>query len=185
MASPNNNYPKATIELPTAVQEPGSAVPTTNGSPIRTSALSDGASSRRSRNGSKRRARRRAKKLDRLLPDSLPDLDQIPLFVRNVAAWRGLGYSLRQIGAIAGMTPQALSVMLVRQKTCLLDAARRPNELTGLSPRAVNSLGSLGIATRSAARDLKDLEARLRAQRNCGDKTRREIFDWIASQPEE
>jgi hypothetical protein len=183
MASPNNNCPEMTVELPTTVQEPGTASPTTNGSLIRTSAVSDGLSSR-SRNGSKRRARRRATQLDGLLPNRLPDLDQIPLFVRNVAAWRGLGYSLRQIGAIAGMTPQALSVMLVRQKTCLLDAARRPNELTGLSPRAVNSLGSLGIATRSAARDLKDLEARLRAQRNCGHKTRREILEWISSQPE-
>ena len=116
---------------------------------------------------------------------SLPAVENVPLFVRTVAAWRGLGYSLREISAQCGVTPQALSVMLVRQRESLLAASSRPNELAGLSPRAVNSLGSLGISTKAAARRLHDLEARLRAQRNCGHKTRREIFDWIASHREE
>jgi hypothetical protein len=108
----------------------------------------------------------------------LPDLGKVPLFVRNVATWRGLGYSLRQISAQSGVTPQALSIMLARQRASLLAAALRPGDLADLSPRAVSCLGRLGIATRKKANSIKDLEALLRVQRNCGRKTIREVLEW-------
>ena len=110
----------------------------------------------------------------------VPCLEEIPLHVRNVAALRGLGYSFRQIGATYGVTPQAASVMLARQKA-LLKNLQRQSELTGLSPRAVNCLGRLGLRNREAARAVSDLEAKLQHQRNCGQKTIREILDWIGA----
>ena len=112
-------------------------------------------------------------------PLALPDIEKLPLFARNVAAWFGLGYSLRQISTQAGVTPQALSVMLVRLRAELRAATNRPGELAGLSPRAVNALGVLGITSRAAARRIKSLEKELMAQRNCGRKTVREILDWV------
>jgi len=112
----------------------------------------------------------------------LPDVDHLPRFVRDVAAWYGLGYSLREIGANCGVTRQALSIMLVRQRERWKSARTlAPGELTGLSPRAVNCLGRLGITTRRKARQMADLELRLRSQRNCGSKTTREILDWASN----
>jgi hypothetical protein len=52
--------------------------------------------------------------------------------------------------------------------------------VAGLSPRAVNCLGRLGIHHRAGARAVPDLAARLQNQRNCGQKTIREILDWAA-----
>ena len=108
---------------------------------------------------------------------SIPSLDDIPLHVRNVAALRGLGFTFRQIGRTFGVSPQAASIMLVRQRALMKVQSRRP-ELAGLSPRAVNCLGRLGIRDRAGARAFPDLEARLQNQRNCGEKTIREILDW-------
>jgi hypothetical protein len=107
----------------------------------------------------------------------LPDPQDIPLHVRNMAVLRGLGYTFRQIGQNYGVTPQAASVMLARQKA-LLQSTRRACELSGLSPRAVNCLGRLGIRTREEARRHGNLGALLENQRNCGEKTIREILDW-------
>jgi hypothetical protein len=53
-------------------------------------------------------------------------------------------------------------------------------DVAGLSPRAVNCLGRLGIHHRAGARAIPDLAARLQNQRNCGQKTVREILDWAA-----
>jgi hypothetical protein len=112
----------------------------------------------------------------------LPDIDQLPKFVRDVAAWHGLGYSLREISTNYGVTRQALSIMLVRQRKRWMCARKLAvGELAGLSPRAVNCLGRLGITTRSKARRMDDLELRLRSQRNCGSKTTREILDWASN----
>lgn len=110
----------------------------------------------------------------------VPDLEDVPLHVRNVAALRGLGYSFRQIGESYGVTPQAASVMLARQKA-VLQGARRHSDLVGLSPRAVNCLGRLGLRARRDARAVADLELKLQNQRNCGQKTIREILDWAAA----
>ena len=135
----------------------------------------------KSRDGDKSVPQQQTRRQKRPLLPYLPDPDQLPLFVRNVATWRGLGYSLLQISRKSGVTPQALSVMLVRQKASLLAASRGPGELAGLSPRAVNCLGRLGIGTRAKARRIKELEAKLRAQRNCGYKTAKEILEWAAA----
>lgn len=110
----------------------------------------------------------------------VPSLENVPLHVRNVAALRGLGFSFREIGKSYGVTPQAASVMLARQKA-VLKSLKRQSELSGLSPRAVNCLGRLGIRTREAARSIDNLEAKLQHQRNCGQKTIREILDWVAA----
>lgn len=133
----------------------------------------------RNKNAMRRRRRRLAQPDGDLSP--LPDVEQVPLFIRNVATWRGLGYSLRHISAQSGVTPQALSIMLVRQRASLHAAALGPGELAGLSPRAVSCLGRLGVGTRDKARRLKDLEALLATQRNCGRKTIREILDWTGN----
>lgn len=123
------------------------------------------------------------------VPDSLrlppqliepPSLEEVPLYVRNVAALRGLGFSFREIGKSYGVTPQAASVMLTRQRA-LMKTLKRQSDLSDLSPRAVNSLGRLGIRTREAARAVSNLEEHLRSQRNCGQKTVREILDWTAA----
>jgi len=116
---------------------------------------------------------------DRANGANIPSLDEIPLHVRNVAALRGLGFTFRQIGRTYGVTPQAASIMLARQRALMKAQGRRP-ELAGLSPRAVNCLGRLGIRDRAGARAMPDLEARLQNQRNCGQKTIREILDWAA-----
>lgn len=110
----------------------------------------------------------------------VPNLEDIPLHVRNVAALRGLGYSFRQIGESYGVTPQAASVMLARQKA-VLQGLKRHSDLSGLSPRAVNCLGRLGLRARRDARAVADLEFKLQNQRNCGEKTIREILDWAAA----
>lgn len=115
----------------------------------------------------------------RRIESDLPDLEEIPLHVRNLATLRGLGFSFRQISKNYGVTPQAASLMLARQKA-LLKSARRHSELSGLSPRAVNCLGRLGVRSKDSARTLGSLEIRLQGMRNCGQKTIREILDWAS-----
>ena len=48
-----------------------------------------------------------------------------------------------------------------------------------LSTRAANVLGRLRVSTREEART-KNVVAKLRGQRNCGEKTIREIERWLA-----
>jgi hypothetical protein len=107
----------------------------------------------------------------------LPDLDTIPLYARNIAALRGLGFTFRQIAKGYGITPQAASLTISRQRETL-KTLKRQSDFTGLSPRAVSCLGRLGIKTRASARAMADLEVSLRNQRNCGQKTIREVLDW-------
>jgi hypothetical protein len=110
-------------------------------------------------------------------PSHLPDPGDLPLHIRNVATLRGLGFSYRVIGRHYGVTPQAISVLLSRQKD-LLGKRAHHSELAGLSPRAVTSLGRLGIRTRLQAQNHPDLEKALRGRRNCGQKTIDEILSW-------
>lgn len=112
--------------------------------------------------------------------EPLPDPEELPLHVRNVAALRGLKFTYAQIGRHYGITPQAASVLLSRQRFLLRDRLDN-SELKGLSPRAVNCLGRLRIRTRDAARRHPDLSEKLRAQRNCGHKTIEEILAWAAA----
>lgn len=108
---------------------------------------------------------------------SMPDPESLPLYVRNVATLRGLGFSFPQIARHYGVTPQAISVLLTRQRASLKQGQAIP-ELAGLSPRAANCLGRLRIATRAEARKHRDLQKELHAQRNCGQKTLEEILRW-------
>jgi hypothetical protein len=97
--------------------------------------------------------------------------------VRDIATLRGLGYSFREIGREFEVTPQAISLMLSRHRR-VLKGLRGAVELHGLSPRAVNALGRLGIRTREDVGG-KDVLALLKGERNCGAKTLGEIERWL------
>lgn len=117
-------------------------------------------------------------------PAGLPPIEEVgdlPAHVARVAALRGLGYSLRQIGRSLGCSPQAVSLHLIRFRNDLRRNCSEP-EMRGLSTRAVNVLGRLGISTRLQARH-SDLDTLLAGQRNCGAKTRQEIFRWANRLP--
>jgi hypothetical protein len=104
-------------------------------------------------------------------------LGEIPERVRQIAMMRGLGYSYREIAGPFCVTPQAVSLMLMRHRRAL-KSVRDAMELSALSPRAVNVLGRHGIRTREQARQANVLE-RLAGERNCGRKTMDEIARWI------
>jgi len=104
-------------------------------------------------------------------------LDEVPERVRQIAMMRGLGYSYREIAGSFSVTPQAVSLMLMRHRRAL-KTLRGAMELSALSPRAVNVLGRHGIRTREQARQANLLE-RLANERNCGRKTSDEIARWI------
>ena len=105
-------------------------------------------------------------------------LDEVPERVRQIAMMRGLGYSYREIAGPFSVTPQAVSLMLMRHRRSL-KSLRGAMELSALSPRAVNVLGRHGIRTREQARQASVLE-RLANERNCGRKTSEEIARWIS-----
>lgn len=107
--------------------------------------------------------------------DSL--VEALPARVRDLAALRGLGYSLREIGEQMGISAQAVSLMLTRYRRSL-KSLNCAVELRELSCRAVNALGRHGISSREQARNI-DLLERLRMERNCGEKTRNEIRRWL------
>jgi predicted transcriptional regulator len=104
-------------------------------------------------------------------------LGDIPERVRQIAMLRGLGYSYRQIAGPLHVTPQAVSLMLMRHRRSL-KSLRDAMELNSLSARAVNVLGRHGIRTREQARQA-DLLERLARERNCGRKTMDEIARWM------
>jgi hypothetical protein len=104
-------------------------------------------------------------------------LDEIPERVRQIAMMRGLGYSYREIAGPFSVTPQAVSLMLMRHRRSL-KSLRGVMKLFALSPRAVNVLGRHGIRTREQARQC-DLLERLTGERNCGRKTLEEIARWL------
>jgi hypothetical protein len=104
-------------------------------------------------------------------------LESLPRRIRDIATLRGLGYTFREIGREFEVSPQAVSLMLMRHRR-VLKRLRGAIELQGLSPRAVNALGRFGIRTRqdAAGRNVLDL---LKSERNCGAKTRSEIERWL------
>jgi predicted transcriptional regulator len=104
-------------------------------------------------------------------------LDLLPARVRSAAMLRGLGYSLREIGGLLGISAQAVSIMFVRHRHSMLqmDSA---SELRSLSSRAANALSRHGIRTRREAAT-KNVPTILDGERNCGAKTRREIARWM------
>jgi predicted transcriptional regulator len=104
-------------------------------------------------------------------------LDAVPERVRQIAMLRGLGYSYRQIAGPLHVTPQAVSLMLMRHRRSL-KSLRDAMELNSLSARALNVLGRHGIRTREQARQ-SDLLKRLARERNCGRKTMDEIARWM------
>ena len=104
-------------------------------------------------------------------------LEHIPGRVRDVAVLRGLGYSYREIASPLGITPQAVSLMLIRHKRCLKQL-KSASDLHALSARAVNVLTRHGIATRQEAR-ARGVLAFLKRERNCGPKTAAEIERWM------
>ncbi len=109
-------------------------------------------------------------------------LDEVPERVRQIAMMRGLGYSYREIAGPFSVTPQAVSLMLMRHRRSL-KSLRGAMELSALSPRAFNALGRHGIRTREQARKANVLE-RLDRERNCGRKTIDEIARWMGDEGE-
>lgn len=111
-----------------------------------------------------------------LLPGGAVD---IPQRLREIAMWRGLGYSFREIGDKFGVSPQAVSLMLSRHQRTAKSLRHNP-ELHGLSARAVNVLGRHSIKTREEARARNILDS-LPRENNCGRKTAEEIRRWMES----
>lgn len=109
------------------------------------------------------------------------DFDALPARLRDIATLRGLGYSFREIGKQFGQTPQAISIMLQRHRRSLKSLKVAP-ELHQLSGRAVNVLGRHGIRSRADCGGL-DVPRILDGERNCGRKTREEIFRWLQGGP--
>ena len=104
-------------------------------------------------------------------------LEHIPGRIRDIAVLRGLGYSYREIASPLGVTPQAVSLMLMRHRRCLKQL-KSDSDLHSLSARAVNVLSRHSVTTREEARE-KNVIARLQQERNCGAKTISEIQRWM------
>ncbi len=104
-------------------------------------------------------------------------LDALAQEVRYAAALRGLGLSYTAIGKQLGLAPRGVSALLRQHRRCLgnIDVA---TGLNGLSSRAVNTLGRLGVRTLAEAREANVL-ARLVTMRNCGGKTADELARWM------
>jgi len=105
-------------------------------------------------------------------------IEAMPSRVRDIATMRGLGYKLQEIARHMGLTPQAVSIMLQRHRAKIKELGVR-TEHWELSTRAANVLGRLRVSTREEAR-AKNVAGKLRGQRNCGEKTIREIERWLA-----
>ena len=109
-------------------------------------------------------------------------MDAVPERVRQIAMLRGLGYSYRQIAGSLHVTPQAVSLTLMRHRRSL-KSLRDAMEMCSLSARAVNVLGRHGTRTRAEAR-ATDLLEHLTRERNCGRKTIDEIARWMEQDTE-
>ena len=104
-------------------------------------------------------------------------LADLPQRVRDIATLRGLGYSFREIAVHLEVTPQAVSLMLVRHRRALQKIGGA-TDLASLSTRAVNVLGRHRVTSRAEAIE-RNLIERLQGERNCGRKTLGEIRAWI------
>lgn len=109
-------------------------------------------------------------------------VEAVPQRVREIAMLRGLGYPFREIARQYNVTPQAVSLMLVRHRRAM-GSLRDAAELSHLSSRAANALGRHGISSREEAvrRNALDL---VKGSRNCGRKTLDEISEWIGARPD-
>lgn len=109
-------------------------------------------------------------------------VEAVPQRVREIAMLRGLGYPFREIARQYNVTPQAVSLMLVRHRRAM-GSLRDAVELSHLSSRAANALGRHGISSREEAvrRNALDL---VKGSRNCGRKTLDEISEWIGTRPD-
>lgn len=108
------------------------------------------------------------------------DAARVPVQVLRFAALRGLGYTFVQIGAVAGVSPQAVQATVARYRRSL-DSLQGSTELAGLSTRAINVLSRQGVSTREEARKA-GLPGNLAGERNCGRKTIQEIQRWMDEQ---
>jgi hypothetical protein len=111
------------------------------------------------------------------LPVADDALFNLPGRVRDIATLRGLGYSCLEIGRRLGITPQAVSVTLVRYRR-RAGCFGAGSEMLELSSRAANALARIGIGSRDDARS-RDVFALLGRERNCGTKTLDEIRRWL------
>jgi transposase-like protein len=107
----------------------------------------------------------------------LEALTSSPGRVRDIAALRGLGYTYREIAQHYGVTPQAVSLLLSRNRRNMKSIGGKP-QLATLSSRATNALRRLGIETREEAIAVQAL-SKLANTRNCGRKTLDEIEEWL------
>ena len=105
-------------------------------------------------------------------------IEDIPHRIREIAIFRGLGYSFREIADQLNITPQAVSLMLSRHRRAL-KSLKDSMELSNLSARAANALGRYNISTRAEARE-RNVLALLQNERNCGRKTLDELERWIS-----
>lgn len=104
-------------------------------------------------------------------------LEDVPRRVRDIATLRGLGYTFREIADCLGISPQAVSLMLVRHRRAL-KGLQGAVAMSKLSARAVNALARHGITQPSDPRLPEALDA-MRHERNCGAKTISEIRRWM------
>ena len=93
---------------------------------------------------------------------------------------RGLGYTYREIAEHYQVTPQAISLLLMRNRRDMKAIGGHP-QMANLSTRATSALRRLGITSREEAIAEKAL-AKLAHARNCGRKTLDEIERWIGGQ---
>lgn len=112
----------------------------------------------------------------------VPGLTKVPWRVREIAMLRGLGYSYREIAQELNVTPQAVFVMLVRNRRPV-KSLRQQMDLVGLSSRAVNVLARHGIRNREQALTQPTLDL-IKSERNCGSKTIDEICRWLYGEPD-
>ena len=111
------------------------------------------------------------------VPAAADVLAELPGRVRDIATLRGLGYTCMEIGRRFGITPQAVSATLARYHRRMTDLGARQDMLE-LSGRAVNALSRIGVKSRADALN-RDVFVLLRRERNCGEKTLKEIRRWI------
>ena len=99
--------------------------------------------------------------------------------VRDIAALRGLGFSYREIADHFKVSPQAISILLERNRRNIETVGGTP-AMAGLSTRASTALRRLGIDDPEQARG-RDVLGQLQSARNCGTKTLNEIADWLSA----
>lgn len=117
------------------------------------------------------------RKTDRQRPSPSMGLEMSTGRVRDIAALHGLGFSYREIAEHYKVTPQAVSLLLARNRRKIEAIGGLPSMAT-LSTRAVSALQTLGVKSRHDAQS-KDILAKLHRARNCGTKTFAEISDWL------